>query len=145
VNDTIRRCELSPLGLVFKGGVAYLVCTFWNYTDIRQVVLHRVRYTEVLEAPVIVPAGFALDRYVQDGKFSYPVGEPIRVEAAFSHGAAFHLHDTSLSDDQHITELDAERVILHAIVDNTSELRWWLLGFGEQVEVLAPAELREEL
>jgi predicted DNA-binding transcriptional regulator YafY len=138
------RCELSPLGLVFKGGLAYLVCTFWHYMDIRQVVLHRVRYAEVLEAPVIVPAGFALDRYIQEGEFSYPVGEPIRLEAVFSRGAAFHLHDTPLSADQHITDLDEGRVLLRATVDNTAELRWWLLGFGDLVEVLAPAELREE-
>jgi predicted DNA-binding transcriptional regulator YafY len=38
----LLRCELNPLGLVFKGGSAYLVCTFWDYTDIRQIVLHRV-------------------------------------------------------------------------------------------------------
>jgi hypothetical protein len=50
----IMRCELSPLGLVFKGGMAYLVCTFWHYTDIRRVVLHRVQCAEVLEAPVVV-------------------------------------------------------------------------------------------
>ena len=139
------RCELNPLGLVFKGGVAYLVCTFWQYTDVRQVVLHRVHRAEVLEAPAIVPEGFDLDRYIQEGEFSYPVGEPIRLEAVFSHGAAFHLHDTPLSADQVLTELDHERVLLRATVENTAELRWWLLGFGELVEVLAPADLRERV
>jgi len=132
------------LGLVFKGGVAYLVCTFWRYTDIRQVVLHRVQHAEVLEGPAIVPEGFDLDRYIDEGEFSYPVGEPLRLEAVFSHGAAFHLHDTPLSVDQVIVELGHERVLLRASVENTAELRWWLLGFGELVEVLAPADLRDE-
>jgi predicted DNA-binding transcriptional regulator YafY len=142
--DEIVRCELNPLGLVFKGGIAYLVCTFWDYTDIRQVVVHRVHCAEVLEAPVIVPAGFDLDRYILDGGFSYPVGEPIHLEAVFNHGADFHLHDTPLSADQVIAELDHERVLVRATVQDTAELRWWLLGFGELVEVLAPADLREE-
>jgi predicted DNA-binding transcriptional regulator YafY len=35
-------------------------------------------------------------------------------------------------------------VLVHATVENTAELRWWLLGFGELVEVLAPADLRDE-
>ena len=139
----LLRCELNPLGLVFKGGSAYLVCTFWGYTDIRQIVLHRVQRAEVLEAPAIVPEGFDLDRYIQEGEFSYPVGEPIRLEAVFSHGAAFHLHDTPLSADQVLTELDHERVLLRATVQDTAELHWWLLGFGELVEVRAPAGLRE--
>mgnify|MGYP003324733769 CR=1 FL=1 len=29
-------------------------------------------------------------------------------------------------------------------MQDTSQLRWWLLGFGEQVEVIKPAHLREE-
>ena len=140
----LLRCELNPLGLVFKGGSAYLVCTFWDYTDIRQIVLHRVQRAEVLEVSAVVPEGFDLDGYIQEGEFSYPVGEPIRLEAVFSHGAAFHLHDTPLSADQVLTELDHERVLLRATVENTAELRWWLLGFGELVEVLAPADLRSE-
>ena len=138
------RCELNPLGLVCKGGIAYLVCTFWQYEDIRQVVLHRVHHAKVLDEPAIVPEGFDLDRYIQEGEFSYPVGEPMHLEAVFSRGAHLHLHDTPLSADQRLTELDDERVLLHATVDNTAELRWWLLGFGELVEVLAPADFREE-
>ena len=43
-----------------------------------------------------------------------------------------------------LTALDDERVLVRATVENTAELRWWLLGFGELVEVLAPAALREE-
>jgi predicted DNA-binding transcriptional regulator YafY len=61
------RCELNPLGLVVKGGLAYLVYKFWQYTDIRQVVLHRVHHAELLEAPATVPEGFDLDRYIQEG------------------------------------------------------------------------------
>jgi predicted DNA-binding transcriptional regulator YafY len=49
-----------------------------------------------------------------------------------------------LSVDQVLTALDDERVLVRATVDNTAELRWWLLGFGDFVEVLAPADLREE-
>lgn len=32
-----------------------------------------------------------------------------------------------------------------ASVPETAQLTWWLLGFGENVEVLAPAELREQM
>jgi predicted DNA-binding transcriptional regulator YafY len=93
---------------------------------------------------VIVPAGFDLDCYIQEGEFAYPVGEPIRLEAVFSRGAAFHLSETPLSADQRVTDLDDARVVVHATVENTAELRWWLCGFGAEVEVLAPADLREE-
>ena len=31
-----------------------------------------------------------------------------------------------------------------ATVPNTAQLRWWLMGFGEGVEVLEPVSLRQE-
>jgi len=136
--------EVNPLELVFKGGIAYLVCTLWNYTDIKQLALHRIRQVEVLQTPAAVPEGFDLDRYIQEGEFMYVVGKQIRLEAIFDRGAAFHLHETPLSADQTITDLDDARVVVQATVQDTAELRWWLLGFGAQVEVIAPAPLRQE-
>lgn len=139
-----QRYEVNPLGLVFKGGIAYLVCTLWKYANIKQLALHRIRQVEVLETPAAVPEGFDLDRYIQEGEFRYVEGEPIRLEAIFDRAAAFHLHETPLSADQTITDLDDARVVVQATVQDTAELRWWLLGFGAQVEVVAPAPLRQE-
>ena len=31
-----------------------------------------------------------------------------------------------------------------ATLDDTAQLRWWLLGFSDQVEVLGPKALRNE-
>ncbi len=47
-NYTARSAEprefvVSPLGLVAKGPLLYLVCTLWDYTDLRQLALHRIR------------------------------------------------------------------------------------------------------
>lgn len=36
------------------------------------------------------------------------------------------------------------RALVRATVADTTQLRWWLLGFGEKVEVLKPKRLREE-
>jgi len=33
---------------------------------------------------------------------------------------------------------------MEATVKDTSQLRWWLLGFGDSVEVLKPEKLRKE-
>ena len=50
-----------------------------------------------------------------------------------------------MSTDQVISPLaDSQWVEVSATVADTDQLRWWLLGFGNQVEVLEPVELREE-
>jgi predicted DNA-binding transcriptional regulator YafY len=92
-----------------------------------------------------LPEHFDLDAYLRAGGFEYPEGEPIPLVALFQRGAARHLQETPLSDDQRIVDEDDWRVRLTATVNDTALLRWWLLGFGSGVEVLEPAALRAEM
>jgi predicted DNA-binding transcriptional regulator YafY len=142
-----QACEVSPLGLVVREGVLYLVSTLWDYRDIKQLVCHRMRTATLLEKQVERPKGFDLDRYIREqGEFAYPTGKgKIRLRALFDEAASQHLSERPLADDQALKERSDGRVLLTATVLDTWELRWWLLGFGEQVEVVGPKGLREEL
>jgi predicted DNA-binding transcriptional regulator YafY len=118
----------------------------WNFTDVRQLALHRMRAAMILEEQSCRPDGFSLDGYIAGGGFGYPEsGETIRLEALFSQPAAVHLAECPLSDDQQILPQDAETVPLCATVLDTKELRWWLLGFGDQVTVQSPPALRDSM
>jgi predicted DNA-binding transcriptional regulator YafY len=52
------------------------------------------------------------------------------------------LYETPLSQDQTISVLDDNHLKITATVVNTEQLRWWLLGFGERIEIIEPPELR---
>ena len=55
-----------------------------------------------------------------------------------------HLTESPLSHDQTIeSEIDGQ-VQITATVKKTRQLKWWLLGFGAQVEVVKPKRLRNE-
>lgn len=135
--------EIHPLGLVQRGPVTYLVCTLFRYKDIRLLALHRILSVVSLDKPTEYPKDFDLDCYVASGALDFGNGDKIRLEAIFTNDAAEHLHETPLSTGQKITPIDDERVKVTATVLDTSQLFWWLLGFGEQVEVLKPKHLRE--
>ena len=49
------------------------------------------------------------------------------------------------SFSQEIKIMEDGKVYIKASVSDTAQLRWWLLGFGGQVEVISPKSLREEL
>jgi predicted DNA-binding transcriptional regulator YafY len=136
--DEIKSYEVNPLGLVARGTLLYLVCTLWNYQDIRQLALHRVVSATLSEKTVSKPNGFDLDRYIEQGEFQYPVGPMIRLKAKFARAAAAHLYETPLSEDQTIENLDADHVIVTATVRDTEQLEWWLRGFGKLVDVVEP-------
>ncbi len=143
--DSSSLLEINPLGLVFNDPVVYLVATCWDYIDIRLYSLHRFRSAELSEKEVRRPPEFDLQRYIDEGAlgFAQEPGKTLPLEALFTTGAAAHLRESRLSGGQKITPQENGRVLVEAIVADTPQLRWWLLGFGAQVEVLEPAELRE--
>jgi len=144
-NDT-KRYVVHPCGLVFRDGMIYLIGTLKDYPDLRHLALHRMTDAEVLDLPARKPKGFELRRYVREEQFfAYPIqGAAVRVDVLFEPKAAVHLGERPLTRDQRLTAWQDGRMRLQATVKNTMELRWWLLGFGDKVEVLAPKSLREE-
>lgn len=140
---------INPLGIVLHDRLITLVCTVGNYhqhKDVRQLQLHRITDAKQLEEPSLSPEGFSLDEYIAGGAFSYCIDEsPIRLKAVFEEDAAIHLEETPLSADQQLTSCGDGNVLVEASVNDTRQLRWWLLGFGSRVEVLEPSALRNEL
>ena len=139
------KYTLHPLAIVQRGPVTYLVCTIFKYQDIHLFALHRFRSVAILDAPVARPKGFDLNGYIASGAFGFGDGKLLKLEAVFAADSAEHLCETPISRDQVLKPLDANRTAVTATVPDTSQLRWWLLGFGGEVEVLKPNSLRREI
>lgn len=140
-----KQYEVTPLGLVLKNGIFYLPCTVNDYTDIRLITLHRLLSAKKLDIPTTAPKGFNLDEYIASGELSFGDGSEIVLKAIVSKSVAFHLGERQLDPKQSITEQADGNYLLQAKVLETSELRFWLRGYDEEIEILEPAELRDQL
>jgi predicted DNA-binding transcriptional regulator YafY len=136
---------VHALGLVQRGQVLYLVCTIKAYPQIRILALHRILAAELLDESIFPPADFDLDAYIASGALGWFPKEAIRLKANFSAEVAAHLYETPLSENQTMTELPDGRIQLAATVQETLQLRWWLQGFGDAVEVVKPVQLRRQI
>lgn len=136
--------EINPLGLVVRASVIYLVCTFFGYSDIRQLALHRLSKGKLLDKPCTLPPGFSLDAYIDAHEFDFATGRKIKLKAIFDAEAGAHLRESHVSVDQRIADVLGNRFSLSATVMDTAQLRWWLQSFGANVEVLSPKALRDE-
>lgn len=136
-----REYLVNPLALVVRNHLMYLIATLWDYDDIKHLPLHRFSEVTVLEQDRRVPEGFDLDRYLYQSRafdIPDPEGQTVSLVARFTEGAAYHLYESPLSNDQ-VIEPDSEGwVTLTATVLNTEQLWWWLNGFGDQIEVIHP-------
>lgn len=141
-NDRI----VHPLGLVQHGQIFYAVVNYDGFPDIRLIALHRIRKAKMLEQEVVTPPGFDLDHYIAQGGLGFgEYGKAVKLTIRMSNYAGEHLKETKLSEDQVITDTGPGEVRVVAKVQLTRRLRWWLLAFGPDVEVVAPAKLRDEM
>lgn len=138
---------VSPLGIVLRSGVTYLVCSMGKDEYRIHLALHRMDAVIELDETFKYPDGFELNRYVSEKlAFSLHVTDkPIKLKIHMDTGIAQHVIERPLSDDQRSKRIDDNLTEIRAFVKDTSELRWWLLGFGNQVEVIQPKALRDEL
>ncbi|MCX7091990.1 MAG: WYL domain-containing protein [Methylobacter sp.] len=143
-DDQYKSYRVNPLALVFRGTVTYLVCTLRDYSDIRLLSLHRFVEATLTDTPRTVPAGFDLDAYIQDGHVDFLIGDNIELELLIDEEVAIHLRESKLTEGQQMTLRDNGLSHFKAYVRDTGQLRWWLWGFAEQIEILKPETLRQE-
>jgi len=140
-----KEYTISPLGLVLKNGIFYLPCTIYDYQDVRLLTMHRIISAEKLDIPSTRPKGFDLDAYIASGELSFQVGDNIHLKAMINKDVAFHLGERKLSPSQTLHEQEDGTFLLQATINDTAELRFWLRGYDDQIEVLEPKSLREDL
>jgi predicted DNA-binding transcriptional regulator YafY len=141
-NSNNKTYVLNPGGLVHRGRISYLICSFDNYPkDISYLALHRFQDIKILD-----PDSKLKNKNVKNlvkGVLGFTVGDKIKIKLKFSKFAGFHLYETPLSSNQKIYNSKGY-TILEAQVDNDMDLRFWIRGFGDNVEVLTPLSLRKE-
>lgn len=134
--DAPKAMTLSPLALVNRGVVTYLVATAWRYTDVRQYALHRIQTVRIKITSVQRPPDFDLDSYIASGAMQFGDGKELVLTARVTDNLGRILRETRLSDDQTI-----EDGVLRATVKGTRQLKWWLLSQESEIEVTGPPVL----
>ncbi|TDV16308.1 helix-turn-helix transcriptional regulator [Paraburkholderia caballeronis] len=143
--DNNKAKVVYPLGLVEVSGLVYLVASMPRYPNPALYRLDRMSHAAMLPNPFAYPRGFRLSAYVREQRqFDFMVEGDIFVKLRFRNGAGNHLLEAPLSSDQEVTQADSGLDVCGTVL-LSQRLRWWLRAFGPNVEVLAPASLRDEL
>lgn len=142
-----RYKAVNPLGLVLKDGITYLLATMSTHTEpVFEFALHRFTSVSSTEREAFRPPEFNIDDHIAGRKrFRYRVSNrPLGFKALVTGEVATHLEERPLSDNQVIRPVAEDQYRISATVDDIHEFRWWLLGYGDKIEVLSPKRLRDE-
>lgn len=142
---------IHPLVYLQRGPAFYVLCMINDHPEVNGLALHRMQSATVLDKTSRKPDGFNHQDYIdQEVARNQGMGGShlsIRLVARFWREAGLHLQETRLSEDQVIQDRDGDpdHLRITATVNDTVQLRWWLLSFGSNVEVLEPEGLRAEI
>jgi len=142
-----KKRTVNPLGIVLMGIVHRLICTMDpDFKIIRHLPLHRFKTANANGETSIEPDNFDIDDYLDKESLSFLRTEKkLKVELLFRGNTGFHLSETPVSKDQKYKEEKNGKIRISGTVADTEQLRWWILGFGENVEVIKPSTLRDEI
>ncbi len=138
---------IHPQALVQRGPIPYLLALKNDEVAlVRFYALHRMIRAQVqVGTPARAAPGFDLDQAIAQGRIDFGQGKLIDLELRVRGYLATLLEACPLSDNQRLEdEPDDSGFLLRvtARLPSTGQLLRWLLGAGDNLEVLAPAELR---
>ena len=141
----ISEYIVSSLGLVSRSSVHYLICVLeHDPMTIRWLPLQRFTKAEITNEDIVIPNGFSLNQFLNENSLGFLMSDKkLKLELIFENYSGFHLLETPLNETQNIEQLDNGKIRVRATVADTSELRFWISGFAQDVEVIKPKFLRK--
>lgn len=143
--QTTISTKLGPYELFFSRRSWYVIGRSSLHRAVRTFNLSRIQQALLLEDTYVRPPRFSLDR--QLGKAWHMIrGKPrARVQVHFTKLVAANVAEVRWHRTEAHTWNPDGSLIYTVTVDGFDEIVWWLLSYGDQAEVLEPAELRARL
>jgi len=141
--DTTERV-VDPYAFKLNFGIWYLIGFCHLRSEMRTFRIDRIRQAEVLSESFDIAPNFNIDDYFR-GSWGIITGPEYKVKLKFSSSIADFISECSWHPSQKLSNNKDGSLIGEFNVDGLSEIKTWVMGFGENVEVLEPLELREDI
>jgi proteasome accessory factor B len=132
--------DIYPYGVVFHRGSLYVVGFAPRRESLRHWKVNRILDAEATDVIFQRPADFDLAEHLKD----HGEGQ-VEVRVRFAATVARYVQESQWHSSQQLHVQPDRSVLATFRLSGTQEIKSWLLSFGPQAEVLAPAELREEV
>jgi predicted DNA-binding transcriptional regulator YafY len=138
--------RLSPYRVFFSRRSWYVVGRSSLHRAKRTFHLGRILSATTLDDHFQIPRGFSIDRYLGNAwHMIREKGCDSEVVVRFSKLVAKNVAEVNWHKTQRLEWRDDGRLDFHVTVSGLNEISWWILGYGDQAEVLQPPELRRRI
>jgi proteasome accessory factor B len=137
--------SVRPLRLTFASRAWYLLAWSCEHREVRTFKLGRIRKLTVTDRRFTPPKDLNLEEHFGDAWSMIPEGRMHQVHLHFEPKVAGNVAEVLWHRRQRLEWQDDGSLDYFVTVDGLGEITWWILGYGDQVEVVGPPELRQHL
>lgn len=142
--DEVRRRTLDPYHVIYKSGAWYLIAYCHWREDVKIFRVDRIKSINETQKSFKVKKGFSLREYLKNS-WQITRGEEVEVVVRFFPPASRFVKEMVWLPTQKIVEEEDGTLLFSAKVSGLLEIKRWILGYGNQAEVLEPQSLRQEI
>ncbi|MHC4123416.1 MAG: WYL domain-containing protein [Planctomycetota bacterium] len=106
--------------------------------------MNRIKEVETLKK-CYTDNDFDLHEYIGRAWSMIPEGRIYNVRLRFLPMVARNVTEVQWHSTQKVTQNNDGSATIEFRVDGLGEITWWILGYGDQVQVLSPKALREKV
>jgi predicted DNA-binding transcriptional regulator YafY len=136
---------LSPYHLTYNNRAWYIIGHSSVHSEMRTFKLNRIKELSVLDKCFVADKKFVQQDYFGQAWSMIPEGRLYHVKLKFAKKVARNVAEVAWHSSQKTIRHGDGTVTLEFVVDGIGEIGWWVLGYGDQVEVLAPKKLRDKI
>jgi proteasome accessory factor B len=139
--ETINT-RLSPYRLLFSGRSWYVIARSSLHREVRTFHLGRILQLDVLDDRYQLPRNFSLERYLKNAWQLIPeAGIDWKVVVRFRKKVARNVAEVLWHKTQQTRFEPDGSLIFQCTVTGLGEISWWVMGYGDQAEVIEPPQL----
>jgi predicted DNA-binding transcriptional regulator YafY len=140
----VIKTRLSPYRLMFSRRSWYVIGRSSVHRQIRTFHVGRILKLEPTNDSYRIQRGFSLEHHLRNAWHIIPgAGPDWDVHIRFHKLVARNVAEVRWHETQQTQWRDDGSLDFHVTVSGLEEISWWILGYGDQAEVVAPAKLRE--
>ena len=136
---------LSPYHLTYNHRAWYVLGHSSIHKSTRTFKLNRIKKLELLEQLFVRDKKFDIQDHIGRAWSMIPEGRLYNIELRFSKKVAKNVAEVQWHSTQKNYFNGDGSLTVSFRVDGLGEISWWILGYGDQVEVVAPAALRKKI
>jgi proteasome accessory factor B len=142
---TIIDVELSPYHLLYNKRAWYVLGRSSLHESVRTFKLNRIRELTTTQRCFVDGEKFDVYDYLGRAWSMIPEGRIYDIKLRFLPKVANNVAEVQWHSTQKVVHNNDGSATVEFRVDGLGEITWWILGYGDQVQVLAPKTLREKV